>query len=149
MEEAEALCSRIGIVAKGELRCVGSAQHLKTKYGKGYVLTINLNPFNESNIAEGVSGVGVVAPVESSNLENIEEMLTSFVVEQLGHGGDGVSLISSVNRTKKYLIEKSPSITISEIFRLMELNKSRLNIREWGLSMSTLEDAFISAVEDK
>ena len=44
MEEAEALCTRIGIMAKGEMRCIGSAQHLKSKYGKGYTLTINLLP---------------------------------------------------------------------------------------------------------
>jgi hypothetical protein len=36
MEEAEALCPRIGIMAGGKLRCLGSAQHLKTKFGQGY-----------------------------------------------------------------------------------------------------------------
>ena len=30
MEEAEALCTRIGIMAHGRLMCVGSSQHLKT-----------------------------------------------------------------------------------------------------------------------
>eukprot|EP00483_Globobulimina_turgida_P003838 UN03846 len=36
MEEAENLCDRIGIMDKGNLQCLGSAQHLKTKYGNGY-----------------------------------------------------------------------------------------------------------------
>lgn len=36
MEECEALCPRIGIMANGKLRCLGSAQHLKTKFGQGY-----------------------------------------------------------------------------------------------------------------
>ena len=36
MEECEALCPRIGIMAGGKLRCLGSAQHLKTKFGQGY-----------------------------------------------------------------------------------------------------------------
>lgn len=31
MEEAEALCSRIGIMARGELQCIGTSQHLKKK----------------------------------------------------------------------------------------------------------------------
>jgi ATP-binding cassette subfamily A (ABC1) protein 5 len=40
MEEADALCSRVGIMVKGELRCLGSTQHLKNKYGAGYVLEV-------------------------------------------------------------------------------------------------------------
>jgi hypothetical protein len=30
----------------------------------------------------------------------------------------------------------------------MELNKNILEIREWGLTLSTLEDVFISAVSE-
>jgi ATP-binding cassette subfamily A (ABC1) protein 5 len=40
MEEADALCSRVGIMVKGELRCLGSTQHLKNKYGAGYQLEV-------------------------------------------------------------------------------------------------------------
>ena len=36
MEEADALCQRIGIVINGSLQAVGTAQHLKNKFGKGY-----------------------------------------------------------------------------------------------------------------
>ena len=62
MEEADALCNRVGIMVKGELRyrrdrsvscakaqstpfvcrCLGSTQHLKNKYGGGYMLEIKL-----------------------------------------------------------------------------------------------------------
>jgi hypothetical protein len=34
MDESEALCARIGIMVGGRLRCVGSAQHLKHRYGE-------------------------------------------------------------------------------------------------------------------
>lgn len=37
MEECEALCSRIGILAAGKLRCLGSVQHLKSRFGAGWV----------------------------------------------------------------------------------------------------------------
>ena len=40
MEEADALCNRIGIMVKGGLRCLGTSQHLKNKYGGGYMLEI-------------------------------------------------------------------------------------------------------------
>ena len=36
MEEAEALCARIGIMVGGRLRCLGSCQHLKGRFGQGY-----------------------------------------------------------------------------------------------------------------
>ena len=42
MEEAEALCSRIGIMVKGQLRALGTKQHLKAKFGSGYELTVKL-----------------------------------------------------------------------------------------------------------
>ena len=48
MEEADALSTRIGIMAYGRLQCVGTQLHLKNKYGSGYKLTIVLK--NNANI---------------------------------------------------------------------------------------------------
>mmetsp|Transcript_31274 Transcript_31274/g.40105 ORF Transcript_31274/g.40105 Transcript_31274/m.40105 type:complete len:216 (-) Transcript_31274:288-935(-) len=42
MEECEALCSRIGIMVEGRLCCLGSAQHLKSKFGLGFQLELGL-----------------------------------------------------------------------------------------------------------
>ncbi len=39
MDEAEALCSRIGIMADGALRCLGSAAMLKDRYGDGHSIS--------------------------------------------------------------------------------------------------------------
>jgi ABC-type multidrug transport system ATPase subunit len=41
MEEAEALCDKIGIINKGQLRCLGTQKVLKERFGQGYRLTIN------------------------------------------------------------------------------------------------------------
>lgn len=43
MEEAEALCHRIGIMVNGQLRCLGSAQHLKNRFGRGVELTVKIS----------------------------------------------------------------------------------------------------------
>lgn len=40
MEEAEALCTRIGIMVNGQLRCLGTSQHLKNRFGQGFELEI-------------------------------------------------------------------------------------------------------------
>ncbi|ETV96788.1 hypothetical protein H310_10092 [Aphanomyces invadans] len=42
MEECEALCTRVGIMVDGRLRCLGSIQHLKHKFGDGLVLHVKL-----------------------------------------------------------------------------------------------------------
>lgn len=36
----DALCERIGIMVTGQLRCIGSSQHLKTQYGTGFHLAL-------------------------------------------------------------------------------------------------------------
>ena len=40
MEEAEALCTRIGIMVNGQLRCLGTGTHLKNRFGRGYELEL-------------------------------------------------------------------------------------------------------------
>lgn len=42
MEECEALCTRVGIMVGGRLRCLGSNQHLKHKFGRGYQCQMKL-----------------------------------------------------------------------------------------------------------
>jgi ABC-type multidrug transport system ATPase subunit len=40
MEECEALCSNFGIMSKGQFQCLGTSQHIKNKYGKGFYFSI-------------------------------------------------------------------------------------------------------------
>lgn len=50
MEEAEALCTKMGIMVNGEFKCFGSSQHIKDKYGTGYELEIKIRTLNEDEI---------------------------------------------------------------------------------------------------
>uniref|UniRef100_A0A8B9HSE8 ABC transporter domain-containing protein n=1 Tax=Astyanax mexicanus TaxID=7994 RepID=A0A8B9HSE8_ASTMX len=40
MEECEALCTRLAIMVNGIFKCLGTIQHLKYKFGDGYVVTV-------------------------------------------------------------------------------------------------------------
>ena len=40
MEEADVLCDRIGIMANGELQCLGVSSNLKMRFGVGYMFTL-------------------------------------------------------------------------------------------------------------
>lgn len=43
MEEAEALSTKLGIMVRGgDFRCMGSAQHIKNKFGVGYEVEIKV-----------------------------------------------------------------------------------------------------------
>lgn len=42
MEEADTLCTRIGIMAQGKMRSLGSSTELKTRHGQGYRLSFTL-----------------------------------------------------------------------------------------------------------
>lgn len=44
MQEAEALSTKMGIMVQGGVfRCIGTSQHIKNKYGKGFVIDIKYN----------------------------------------------------------------------------------------------------------
>lgn len=40
MEECEAVCDRLGIMVGGTLRCLGTSQHLKGRFGGGYSIEV-------------------------------------------------------------------------------------------------------------
>ncbi|CAN6577001.1 unnamed protein product [Malus baccata var. baccata] len=48
MNEAQALCTRMGIMVGGRLRCIGSPQHLKTRFGNH--LELEVKPFEVSSV---------------------------------------------------------------------------------------------------
>ena len=41
MEEADILSDRIGIMAKGRLRCIGTSIRLKSRFGTGFIANIS------------------------------------------------------------------------------------------------------------
>ena len=55
MEEAEALCSVVGVMVGGRLRCLGSNQHLKARFGGGYQLEIKLTQPSEADVRQLVT----------------------------------------------------------------------------------------------
>ena len=51
------MSTRIGIMARGNLRCIGTPHHLKTKYGHGFSLVVNLLPNLGEEFAMVAAGV--------------------------------------------------------------------------------------------
>lgn len=43
MEEADILSDRIGIMAKGRLRCIGTSIRLKSRFGTGFIANVSFS----------------------------------------------------------------------------------------------------------
>jgi ABC-type multidrug transport system ATPase subunit len=55
MEEAEALSTKMGImVDRGKLKCYGSSQHIKSKYGTGFIIQLKIKQISESDLLHSV-----------------------------------------------------------------------------------------------
>ncbi|WVZ77359.1 hypothetical protein U9M48_025237 [Paspalum notatum var. saurae] len=113
MEEAEALCGRIGIMVNGSLQCIGNSKELKAKYGGTHVLTVTTAAGEE---------------------EAVEQLVQSLC--------PAANRIYHISGTQKFEMPKQ-GLRISEVFQAMEHAKSWLNIAAWGLSDATLGDTFI------
>lgn len=113
MEEAEALCDRLGIFVNGELQCIGNAKELTARYGGLYVLTIT------------------TAVEEEFAVMQLAKSLTPNARKTYGLSG-----------TQKFELPKS-EVSVTTVFTAVEQAKKRLHIKAWGLSDTTLEDVFI------
>uniref|UniRef100_A0A3P8P777 P-type phospholipid transporter n=1 Tax=Astatotilapia calliptera TaxID=8154 RepID=A0A3P8P777_ASTCA len=113
MEECEALCTRLAIMVNGTFKCLGTIQHLKYKFGDGYVVTMKIKP-----VKAGLSPE--LEPVESF-------METSFP--------------GCVQREKHYntLQYEIASSSLARIFQLVVANKDRLSIEDYSVSQTTLD----------
>jgi ABC-type multidrug transport system ATPase subunit len=54
MEESEALSTRLGIMVNGQFKCLGSVQHLKNKYGRGYTLILKCKVTGDIGLVDRV-----------------------------------------------------------------------------------------------
>eukprot|EP00761_Pharyngomonas_kirbyi_P012678 gb/GECH01012705.1/.p1 GENE.gb/GECH01012705.1/~~gb/GECH01012705.1/.p1 ORF type:complete len:859 (+),score=194.83 gb/GECH01012705.1/:1-2577(+) len=116
LEEAEVLCDRIGIMARGALRCVGSGLHLKNTFGEGFRLEIN---FDEPNQEEAQA--------------YMKDNFPQAKIHTLFAG------------TATYEIQKE-SVSLSKLFSKMENDKGQNGIRDWAISQTSLEDVFLSII---
>eukprot|EP00727_Mastigamoeba_balamuthi_P009933 m51a1_g5562 hypothetical protein (816) ;mRNA; f:577506-581091 len=66
MEEADALCQRISIIAGGKLQAVGSNVHLKDRFGGGYSIRASFKAADEERVDKFVESIAPGAHVTDS-----------------------------------------------------------------------------------
>jgi ABC-type multidrug transport system ATPase subunit len=107
MEEADTLCSQIGIMANGALRCLGNQVYLKREYGSGYRITLTAPP---QRIEKACRFVESILP---QGWKRIDRYATTALYEFRGS-----------------------DVRLSEIFAKMQQSKDALGIDDWGLSQT-------------
>ncbi|CAJ2664517.1 unnamed protein product [Trifolium pratense] len=118
MEEAEALCDRLGIFVNGGLQCVGNPKELKARYGGTYVFTMTTYSDHEKDV------------------ENMVQQLTP-----------NANKIYRLFGTQKFELPKD-DVKIANVFEAVEVAKRNFTVFAWGLADTTLEDVFIKVVRE-
>ncbi|XP_048195508.1 ATP-binding cassette sub-family A member 13 isoform X1 [Perognathus longimembris pacificus] len=115
MEECEALCTRLAIMVDGSFKCLGSPQHIKNRFGDGYVVKIWLSK-------------------EADQPSTISDCLKLHFPE-IQFKGQCLNLL-------EYHVPKTWEC-LADLFKVLENNRTLLNIKHYSINQTTLEQVFI------
>uniref|UniRef100_A0A3Q0SWA0 P-type phospholipid transporter n=1 Tax=Amphilophus citrinellus TaxID=61819 RepID=A0A3Q0SWA0_AMPCI len=118
MEECEALCTRLAIMVNGSFKCLGTIQHLKYKFGDGYIVTMKIRASK---------------PGCAPDLNPAEAFMES-------------TFPGCIQREKHYntLQYKISSSSLARIFQMVLANKEKLKIEDYSVSQTTLDQVFVN-----
>uniref|UniRef100_E9PWH4 ATP-binding cassette, sub-family A member 15 n=1 Tax=Mus musculus TaxID=10090 RepID=E9PWH4_MOUSE len=115
MEECEALCTRLSIMVRGRLTCLGSPQYLKNKFGNIYILK---------------------AKVKSG--ETLDEF-KNFITLTF----PGIELQQENQGILNYCIPRKNN-SWGKVFGILEKAKEQYNLEDYSISQITLDQVFLS-----
>jgi len=119
MEEAEALCGRIGIMVRGQLRAQGTRQHLKYKFGSGYELTAKL----------------LVDPATmDAQMDRLQKFIQGIFPNAVLLADNGGLVTFRI---------PAEEMSIGKTFSALEANKQELTLEDYSVAQPTLEQVFI------
>ncbi|KAF6122828.1 hypothetical protein HJG60_000031 [Phyllostomus discolor] len=117
MEECDAFCTRLAIMAKGKFVCLGSPQHLKNKFGDIYILNIKVNTDRHKH-----------------KLDDFKNFITmtfpGSVLKQENQGNLNYYIPSKDNSWAK-------------VFGILEEAKEQFKLEDYSISQITLEQVFL------
>ncbi|XP_055430966.1 ATP-binding cassette sub-family A member 9-like isoform X4 [Bubalus kerabau] len=121
MAEAEAVCDRVAIMVSGSLRCIGSIQHLKSKFGRDYLLEMKLKS---------------LARLEALHAEVLR------IFPQAARQERFASLVV-------YKLPVEDVHPLSHAFFSLETVKQNFDLEEYSLSQCSLEQVFLELCKEQ
>lgn len=130
MEEAEALCTKMGIMVDGQFKCFGSSQHIKNKYGMGFEIEVKIRPLCDQEILQQkkISGVASEAVSKVGLGPVLQKLGFGDLSREICEGGLGDNL----NR----ILLKSGKLYVNELMKWAHVERNGGNI------ISELEKVF-------
>ncbi|KAJ6676813.1 ABC TRANSPORTER A FAMILY MEMBER 1-RELATED [Salix viminalis] len=130
MEEADILSDRIGIMAKGRLRCIGNSIRLKSKFGTGFIANVR---FGNANGGQTPSRT----PEDTSSGHH--EDVKKFFKYHLD--------ISPTEENKSFLtfvIPHDKESVLKDFFAELQARQREFNVSDIQLGLATLEEVFLN-----
>uniref|UniRef100_A0A670YBI1 Cholesterol transporter ABCA5 n=1 Tax=Pseudonaja textilis TaxID=8673 RepID=A0A670YBI1_PSETE len=124
MAEAEAICDRVAVLVSGKLRYIGTVQHLKTKFGRGYFLEMKLKETPETHQKEYLQ----------------RKILSIF---------PNANCLKSFASILAYKIPKEDVQSLALVFSKLEEAKHAFNVEEYSFSQATLDQVFVELVKEQ
>lgn len=167
MEECEAICDRIGLMAGGKLHSLGSFQQLRKKYSQGYVIRVQFIDQNY-NLAAGqhntndfssVLTIGDRKQLSSQPSRPLEKVDTKKTLDVAMRKRGLTEYLETITKNMQIdytnvnsIVYKvnDPNISRSTLFNWMEGAKSKLQGVDFSylISDTSLEDVFLTFAKD-
>lgn len=137
MEECEALCPRIAIMANSRLRCLGSAQHLKNKFGQGFQVELKIKILDkeDADFKENFVSIGG-ADADNSDPENgiVHDKLmnleaTKSALQKLS-GDSFLSDMVDANNPGGYTLFRNASNGVAQVDEVAAFATNELRMRK-------------------
>ncbi|ORZ39901.1 hypothetical protein BCR44DRAFT_1425852 [Catenaria anguillulae PL171] len=156
MNEAEALCSRIGILAGGKMRVMGNQVALRAKYGQGYTLNMQVpvsapgtardKPISIDQVAQEAETAGMDAIVNELkshlNLDlTAEHEQFTGQAGQRACGGQFNTESGQWEWEVRVKVRLPAACDLATVFELMSY--APRGVQDWGIVHSSLEDVFV------
>ncbi|XP_061922729.1 phospholipid-transporting ATPase ABCA1-like [Entelurus aequoreus] len=116
MEECEALCTRMAIMVNGRFKCLGSIQHLKSRFGEGYTVIVRVS-----------GSPPLLKPVE----DFVRKTFPESVLKEKHHN------------TLQYQLAYSQG-ALAHIFKHLSSQRESLCIEDYSVSQTTLDQVFVN-----
>ncbi|KAL1317961.1 hypothetical protein HN51_070199 [Arachis hypogaea] len=129
MEEADILSDRIGIMAKGKLRCIGTAIRLKSRFGTGFIANIS---FYGNNVESRTDNRDAVSTVH-------QEAVKQFFKNHLD-----VVPKEENNNFITFVIPHDKEGLLTNFFAELQDREEEFGISDIQLGLTTLEEVFLN-----
>uniref|UniRef100_A0A4W6E0C7 P-type phospholipid transporter n=1 Tax=Lates calcarifer TaxID=8187 RepID=A0A4W6E0C7_LATCA len=116
MEECEALCTRMAIMVNGRFKCLGSIQHLKSRFGDGYTVIVRVG-----------GSPPALKPVE----DFVQQTFPGSVLKEKHHNTLQYQLVCTQG-------------ALATIFSQFTSHQHRLGVEDYSVSQTTLDQVFVN-----